>query len=111
VKKSHGPSFRRELKFIVECNICRGTGIYTGVFHQMTCDNCNASGWVCGRTLKALPMVDIVQVLNVRLREALAEIAKANRAQARMPAESKGAAQQYEQNNRRGAGGTNYTGD
>jgi hypothetical protein len=55
--------------------------------------------------------MDVVQVLNVRLREALAEIATANRAQGRMQAESKGAAQQYEQNNRRGAGGTNFTGD
>lgn len=104
MKKSHGPAFRRELKFIVECNICRGTGIYTGVFHQMTCDNCHASGWVCGRTLKTLPLIDVVQVLNARLRDALGEIAKANKSIG-------GAHEQYEQNNRRGAGGSNFTGD
>ncbi|MBA6044044.1 hypothetical protein [Pseudomonas lactis] len=104
MKKSHGPAFRRELKFIVECTVCHGTGIYTGVFHQMTCDNCHASGWVCGRTLKTLPLIDVVQVLNARLREALGEIAKANRAIG-------GAHEQYEQNNRRGPGATNFTGD
>jgi len=102
--KSHGPSFQRQLKFIVECNICRGTGIYTGVFHQMTCDNCHASGWVCGKTLKTLPLIDVVQVLNARLRDALGEIAKVNKLIG-------GAHEQYEQNNRRGAGGSNYTGD
>lgn len=104
MNKSHGPAFRRELKFIVECNVCRGTGIYTGVFHQMTCDNCHASGWVCGRTLKTLPLIDVVQVLNSRLRDALREIAKANQVIG-------GAHEQYEQNNRRGAGGSNFTGD
>ena len=104
MKKQHGPAFRRELKFIVECSVCRGTGIYTGVFHQMTCENCHASGWVCGRTLARLPLIDVVQVLNARLREALGEIAKANRA-------AGGAHQQYEQNNRLGPGGINYTGD
>ena len=102
--KSHGPSFQRQLKFIVECNICRGTGIYTGVFHQMTCDNCHASGWVCGKTLKTLPLIDVVQVLNARLRDALREIAKANKLIG-------GAHEQYEQNNRRGAGASNFTGD
>ena len=102
--KSHGPSFQRQLKFIVECNICRGTGIYTGVFHQMTCDNCHASGWVCGKTLKTLPLIDVVQVLNARLRDALGEIAKANKVIG-------GAHEQYEQNNRRGAGASNFTGD
>ena len=104
MSRSHGPSFRRQLKFIVECNVCRGTGIYTGVFHQMTCENCHASGWVCGKTLKPLPLIDVVQVLNVRLRDALGEIAKARQVIG-------GAQQQYEQNNRRGAGGSNYTGD
>ncbi|POD54908.1 hypothetical protein BKM15_07205 [Pseudomonas syringae pv. syringae] len=104
MKKSHGPSFRRELKFIVECNICGGKGVYTGLFHQLECPQCHGSGWICGHTLQALPLSDIVPVLNQRLKEALAEIAGAN-------TQIGGAHQQYEQNNRRGAGGSNYTGD
>ena len=104
MRKSHGPSFRRELKFIVECNICCGSGIYPGVFHQMDCEHCLGSGWVCGHTLKTLPLSDIVRVINARLKDALATIAAG-----RQP--PGGAHDQYEQNNRRGAGGTNYTGD
>lgn len=111
MNKSHGPAFRRDVKFITECNVCRGTGIYTGVFHQMTCENCHASGWVCGRTLKTLPLMDVVQVLNVRLREAMCELTSARKLLIGTNCESSGAAQQYEQNNRRGAGASNFTGD
>lgn len=108
--KRHGPAFRRELKFIVECNTCCGKGIYTGLFHQMDCPQCLGAGWVCGLTLKALPLSDIVPVLNARLKEALATIADA-RKQLSEQRRSLGPEQQYQGNNRRGAGGTNYTGD
>jgi hypothetical protein len=47
---------------------------------------------------------DVVPVLNARLKDALTEIAKARQVIG-------GAHEQYEQNNRRGAGGSNYTGD
>jgi hypothetical protein len=53
---------------------------------------------------------DIVPVLNHRLKDALSEIAKARQllgTDRALP----GPEQQYQQNNRRGAGGTNYTGD
>ncbi|MEX5551742.1 hypothetical protein [Pseudomonas pergaminensis] len=110
MKRVHGPAFRRELKFIVECSVCRGTGIYTGVFHQMTCENCHASGWVCGRTLTTLPLMDVVQVLNVRLKEVQQQLAVAQRALAVMGVDA-GPARQYNENNRRGPGATNFTGD
>ncbi|WP_241509670.1 hypothetical protein [Pseudomonas ovata] len=104
LKKTHGPALRRELKFIVECSICSGKGAWIGVFHEMDCERCMGSGWVCGHTLQPLSPSEIVPVLNARLRDALDEISKAGR--------RIGCAQeQYEQNNRRGAGGTNYTGD
>lgn len=104
MNKSHGPAFRRRLKFIVECSVCRGSGIYTGVFHQMTCENCHASGWVCGKTLAAVPLIEVVEVLNSRLKAALTEIAQASRTIG-------GAHDLYESNNRRGPGATNFTGD
>jgi len=104
MKKSHGPAFRRELKPIIECNICVGKGVYVGLFHQIECAHCLGSGWVCGHTLQTLPLSDIVPVLNHRLRDALAEIARGRQVIG-------GAHEQYEQNNRRGAGGSNYTGD
>ena len=102
--RSHGPAFRRELKFIVECNICLGKGERLGLFHYLECEQCLGSGWVCGHTLQTLPLSDVVPVLNVRLKDALTEIAKARHVVG-------GAHEQYEQNNRRGAGGSNYTGD
>lgn len=102
--RRRGPSFRRELKFIVECNICLGKGERLGLFHYLECEHCLGSGWVCGHTLQTLPLSDVVPVLNARLKDALTEIAKARHVIG-------GAQQQYEQNNRRGAGGSNYTGD
>ena len=104
MKKSRGSLQKRELKFIVECNICLGKGERLGLFHYLECDHCLGSGWVCGHTLQTLPLSDVVPVLNARLKDALAEIAGARRVIG-------GAHEQYEQNNRRGAGGTNFTGD
>ena len=104
MKKQQGPAFRRELRFIVECNICVGKGMRQGIFHCLECDHCLGSGWVCGHTLQTLPLSEIVPVLNARLKEALGSIANARQVIG-------GAQQQYEQNNRRGAGGSNYTGD
>ena len=104
MKKLHGSLLRRELKFIVECNICLGKGARLGIFHYLECEHCLGSGWVCGHTLQTLPLSDVVPVLNARLKDALTEIAKAGQVIG-------GAHKQYEQNNRRGAGGSNYTGD
>lgn len=104
MKKNHGPAFRKELKPLMACGTCRGTGVVSGVFHQLDCAACHASGWVCQVTGEALPLEDLVQQLNLKLRNMAAEL---NRA--RHP--NGGAHEQYEQNNRRGAGGTNRTGD
>lgn len=103
MRKTHGPDFRKALKPIRECLDCRGTGLITGVFHQMDCATCNASGWVCEVTGQALPLAELVLQLNMKLRAMARDLACAGR--------SPGAQQQYEQNNRRGAGGSNYTGD
>lgn len=104
MKKSHGPAFRKEMKPLMECGACRGTGAISGVFHQLDCANCHASGWVCQATGDALPLENLVPQLNMKLRNMAAELNRARHAQ--------GAAhEQYEQNNRLGAGGSNYTGD
>jgi len=104
MKKSHGPAFRKELMRLMECGICRGTTVTSGMFHQIDCEACNASGWVCAATGDALPVGVMVQQLSMRLRNTMAELARA-----RQPIG--GAHQDYEHNNRRGAGGSNFTGD
>lgn len=104
MNKSHGPAFRKEMKPLMECGICRGATVVRGVFHQLDCEHCNASGWVCASTGEPLPLPEMVQQLNLKLRSVTAELNRARHSQG-------GAHEQYEQNNRRGAGGTNYTGD
>ncbi len=103
MKKQHGPAFRRELKPLMECSLCRGAGSTKGVFHDLDCLTCNASGWVCRDTGEALPLEELVPQLNMKLRNVIAELSRVRQAS--------GAAAQYQQNNRRGSGGTNYTGD
>ena len=104
MKKSHGPTFRKELKRLMECGICRGTTVTSGTFYQLDCMACNASGWVCAETGAALPVEVMVQQLSMRLRNAIAELARARHSIG-------GVHEQYEQNNRRGAGGSHLTGD
>lgn len=99
MKKSHGPAFRKELMKLMECGICRGTTVTSGTFYQLDCEACNASGWVCAETGEPLPAGVMVQQLSMRLRNITAELARANNRDTDA------------QNNRRGAGGSHYTGD
>lgn len=103
MKKSHGPAFRKVLRPLRECLDCRGTGIVSGVFHQMDCATCHASGWVCEATGQAVPLEELVLQLNMKLRAQARDMALAGHAS--------GAQAQYEGNNRRGAGGSHHTGD
>ena len=105
MKKSHGPAFRAALLDLSKCPACRGRAVINGVFHELACVQCNASGWVTAETGEALPLEVLVTQLSIRLQAADHQLA-----QFRKLAPS-GASAQYEQNNRRGAGGTNYTGD
>lgn len=77
-----------------------------GVFHDLACVQCNASGWVDAETGEALPLEVLVTQLSMRLQAADRQIEQLQR-----PAQMSGPAAIYQQNNRRGAGGSNYTGD
>jgi hypothetical protein len=77
-----------------------------GVFHDLACVQCNASGWVSADTGYALPLEVLVTQLSIRLQAAEHQVELLKRE----PGMS-GPAVQYERNNRRGAGGTNFTGD
>ncbi|WP_122408145.1 hypothetical protein [Pseudomonas viridiflava] len=91
---------------LVQCPRCRGRSVIKGIFHEMPCDGCNASGFVRAVTLDALPVETLVTQLSLRLRRAEHQLALVSPV-----VQPPGAAAQYEQNNRRGAGGSNYTGD
>ncbi len=81
-----------------------GQGYAARDLSLLECEHCLGSGWVCCHTLQTLPLSYVVPVLNARLKDALTEIAKARHVIG-------GAQEQHEQNNRRGAGASNFTGD
>ena len=88
------------------CPACRGRAVIKGVFHELACVQCNASGWVTAETGEALPLEVLVTQLSIRLRAAEQRIEQLKR-----PVPMFGPDAHYNENNRRGAGGTNYTGD
>lgn len=96
--KRHGPSFRKERIDLAQCPACRGKAVIKGVFHEMACIQCNASGLVEALTGNALSLEELVTQLSFRLRAAQQQINEL-----RNPRRQEG--------NRLGAGGTNYTGD
>jgi hypothetical protein len=106
MKKSHGPAFRAAQLDLAQCPACRGRAVIKGVFHEMACVQCNASGWVAAETGDALPLEVLVTQLSMRLQAADRQIEQLQR-----PVQISGPAAHYEQNNRRGVGGSNYTGD
>ncbi|KPB64265.1 Uncharacterized protein AC510_3496 [Pseudomonas amygdali pv. myricae] len=77
-----------------------------GVFHELACVQCNASGWVDAQTGVALPLELLVTALGLMLHQAMRNLELARRIEV-----LSGPAAIYEQNNRRGTGGSNYTGD
>ncbi|RMP80991.1 hypothetical protein [Pseudomonas syringae] len=106
MKKSHGPAFRATQLDLAQCPACRGRAVIKGVFHEMACVQCNASGWVAAETGEPLPLEVLVTQLSMRLQAADRQIEQLKR-----PARMTGPAVIYNQNNRRGAGGSNWTGD
>lgn len=106
MKKSHGPAFRAAQLDLAKCPACRGRAVITGVFHELACVQCNASGWVTAETGEALPLEVLVTQLSIRLQAAEQRLELLAR-----PARAVGPEAQYENNNRRGPGATNFTGD
>ncbi|WP_449106711.1 hypothetical protein [Pseudomonas mohnii] len=105
MKKSLRPEFSRQLMSLSACPECRGLATVNGLYGPRPCMACNVSGWVDAGTGEALPLEELVTQLSLRLQAAQQQIEQLNK-----PA-LMGPAAQYQQNNRRGAGGTNYTGD
>jgi len=103
MKKQHGPAEARREIPVTDCPSCLGRGLIKGVFHQLECIGCHATGLVHAETHEAIPLEDLVVLLGSMLRKARNVVTG--------PAVPPGAESQYNENNRRGAGGTNYTGD
>lgn len=106
MKKTHGPAFRAAELDLAKCPACRGRAVIQGVFHELACVRCHASGWVSADTGEALPLEVLVTQMSIRLQAAEHQIEQLKR-----PVFVTGPAAQYQQNNGRGAGKTNFTGD
>lgn len=114
MSKSHGPSFYAQMIILDNCRTCRGRAVVKPLFYELPCDCCNGSGWVHGETGEALPIEVLATQLGLRYRESLRENKHLRWELDALKGEAKPQAAEsayYEQNNRRGAGGTNYTGD
>ncbi len=103
--KKHGPAFKKEVIELAQCPACKGKAVISGVFHQLACVQCNASGWVTAATGEALALHELVTQLSMMLQAAHRQIQELKHPRTIGP----GAI--YQAPNRRGAGGTNYTGD
>jgi hypothetical protein len=99
MKKQHGPALVRSLIPMTECPSCAGKGLIKGLLHEFDCIGCHSSGFVHAQTLEPLLMEDLVVQLGRMVRHLSCSPAIGSEART------------YQQNNRRGAGGTNYTGD
>lgn len=99
MRKQYGPDLKRRQIPIARCPDCRGRGVTAGLFHELPCASCNATGWVAHATGEALPLEEIVFTLNHRLLHLEQQLATLQRTQT------------TQENNRRGAGRSHLTGD
>ena len=102
-KRTHGPAFVRRQIPLTDCPSCAGKGLVKGVFHQLDCIGCHASGLVHAETLEPLPVDDLVVQLGMLIRH--------ERHIATLPPAVDGAVAQYQDINRRGPGGSSFKGD
>ncbi|MGH8382611.1 hypothetical protein [Pseudomonas sp.] len=103
MRKSHGPAFSKQMIELVQCPTCKGKAVIKGVFHDLACAQCNASGWVVAATGEALPLEELVTQLSLRLQAAQRHISELKQPRATGPEAI------YQEGNRRGAGGSNRT--
>jgi hypothetical protein len=80
--------------------------VVQGVFYELICSDCNGSGWVMAGSQLVLSTDELVTQLSLRLQQAQREIEVLQRGSS-----TSGPTKYYQQSNRRGAGGSNFTGD
>ena len=106
MKKAQVLGFRKAQIELEHCLTCKGKAVVQGVFHELVCTECNGSGWVMAGSRLVLSTDELVTQLSLRLQQAQREIEVLKRGSS-----ISDPAAYYQQNNRRGAGGSNYTGD
>lgn len=100
-KKQYGPAFVRRQIPLTDCPSCAGKGLVKGVFHQLDCIGCHASGLVRAETLEPLLLEDLVIQLGMLIR----------RERHFKTVATSSTVEQYQQSNNRGAGRSSFKGD
>jgi hypothetical protein len=103
MKKKHGPVLTRCLIPLTDCPSCAGKGVIQGVFHQLDCIGCHASGLVHAVSLEPLLLEDLAVQLGKLLRR--------DRQLATLAPVANDTVEQYQQSNSRGAGRSSFKGD
>lgn len=106
VKKGLQDGFKRPRLDLVQCQFCKGRAVIAGVFYELVCVDCNGSGWVVEGSGLVLPSEELVTQLSFKLQAAEREIQWL-----KSRSEMAGPERHYNEPNRRGAGGSNFTGD
>ncbi|MNC63423.1 hypothetical protein D3C75_1135430 [compost metagenome] len=104
--KGHGFGFKRPRIELEPCPTCMGKAVVKGLFYELICTACNGSGWVVLGSRLVLSLDELVTQLSFKLQQAQREIEVLQQGSS-----ISGPAEYYQMNNRRGAGGSNYTGD
>ncbi|GLO23536.1 hypothetical protein PPUJ21368_13630 [Pseudomonas putida] len=106
VKKGLQDGFKRPHLDLVQCHICKGRAVVQGVFYELVCVDCTGSGWVVEGSRLVLSPEELVTQLSFKLQAAEREIR-----QLKSHSGVAGPERHYNEPNRRGAGGSNFTGD
>jgi len=106
VKRGLQDGFKRPRLDLVRCPDCKGRAIVKGVFYELVCVDCNGSGWVVEGSRLLLPLEELVTQLSFKLQAAEREIQVL-----KTGSEIAGPERHYNEPNRRGSGGSNFTGD
>lgn len=98
--RKHGPDLQKPVPAIQRCRQCRGKGFKKEVFFELDCIACDGAGWV---GMDGLPVetAALIRALGRRL----------DQAEQLLVDRAKASTWSTEDNNRRGAGGSHYTGD
>ena len=106
MKNAQAHGFRKAQIDLEHCSTCKGKAVVQGISYELVCIDCNGSGWVMAESRLMLSTDELVTQLSLRLQQAQREIEVLKRG-----VSTSDPAAYYKQNNRRGAGGSNYTGD
>ncbi|MBV7552041.1 hypothetical protein KW841_06715 [Pseudomonas sp. PDM28] len=106
MQKGQGIGFKRQRIELEPCPTCKGKAVVQGISYELICTDCNGSGWVVSGSRLVLSSDELVTQLSFKLQQAQFEIELLQQGSL-----ISGPAECYQQNNRRGAGGSNYTGD